>query len=227
MRCRVGRLQARPRRRYTSCVSVTGNAAAVEAPLEAGPLDVPVATLHATLLRDYPGLVAVLVRRLGDRQLALDALQDAVVTTLHKLSSGTVVPPEALAGYVFRTALNHQRNRHRRTRAWAYSSDALETCIDDTASPASAAQSDATRRLVRRVLAGLDCARDREVLVRFYLHEQDKEQICEALGLSSPQFNQVMFRARERMRRRFESIGLAAWDLVLLLVALRLCVPFG
>jgi RNA polymerase sigma-70 factor (ECF subfamily) len=208
-------------------VSVTGNVAAVEAPLEAGSLDVPVATLHATLLRDYPGLVAVLVRRLGDRQLALDALQDAVVTTLHKLSSGTTVPPEALAGYVFRTALNHQRNRQRRTRAWAYSSDALDACIDETASPASAAQSDATRRLVRRVLAGLDCARDRDVLVRFYLHEQDKEQICEALGLSSAQFNQVIFRARERMRRRFESIGLAAWDLVLLLVALRLCVPVG
>ena len=209
-------------------MSVTGSSAAVETDLRpaAGRVS-SAAQLRATLVREYPGLTEMLVRRLGDRQLALDLLQEAVATTLHKLQSGTAVPPDVLAGYVFRTALNHLRNRRRRDRAWAEDGDALERCTDDAASPLEASERDATRRLVRRVLAALPSARDREVLVRFYLDEQDREQVCAALGLSALQFNQVLFRARERMRRGLERVGLRPLDMLLVLLAVLACTPLG
>jgi RNA polymerase sigma-70 factor (ECF subfamily) len=50
------------------------------------------------------------------------------------------------------------------------------------------------------VLAELPSERDRQVLFRFYLAEEDKDQICKDLGLSSLHFNRVVFRARERYR---------------------------
>jgi RNA polymerase sigma-70 factor (ECF subfamily) len=52
--------------------------------------------------------------------------------------------------------------------------------------------------LVRAVLGALDSDRDREILFRFYLAEDDKARICRDLGLTALHFNRVLFRARER-----------------------------
>ena len=45
--------------------------------------------------------------------------------------------------------------------------------------------------------------RDREILFRFYLAEDDKERICRDLGLTAVHFNRVLFRARERFRELY------------------------
>jgi RNA polymerase sigma-70 factor (ECF subfamily) len=58
--------------------------------------------------------------------------------------------------------------------------------------------------LVRRVLAEMPSERDRQILFRFYLAEDDKESICLDLGLTSLHFNRVLFRARERYRELYE-----------------------
>ena len=53
---------------------------------------------------------------------------------------------------------------------------------------------------MRRVLEELSTARDREILFRFYVAEEDKEEIAADHGLTSLQFNRVLHRARERYR---------------------------
>ncbi len=53
---------------------------------------------------------------------------------------------------------------------------------------------------VRQVIGELKTERDRQLLLRFYLAEDDKEQICSDLGLSSLHFNRVLFRARQRFK---------------------------
>jgi RNA polymerase sigma-70 factor (ECF subfamily) len=58
--------------------------------------------------------------------------------------------------------------------------------------------------IVRRILNELRPARDREVLYRFYIAEQEKEHICAELGLTSLHFNRILFRARERYRELYE-----------------------
>jgi RNA polymerase sigma-70 factor (ECF subfamily) len=60
--------------------------------------------------------------------------------------------------------------------------------------------------VVRQVLGELYSQRDREVLYRFYVAEEDKEQICIDLGLSSLHFNHVLFRARERFRNLYQKV---------------------
>ncbi|HET9795823.1 MAG TPA: sigma-70 family RNA polymerase sigma factor, partial [Thermoanaerobaculia bacterium] len=59
----------------------------------------------------------------------------------------------------------------------------------------------------RRVLAELPSERDRRILFRFYIDEDDKEQICRELSLTSLHFNRVLFRARERYRALYREIA--------------------
>jgi RNA polymerase sigma-70 factor (ECF subfamily) len=53
-------------------------------------------------------------------------------------------------------------------------------------------------------MAELPSARDRQLLYRFYLGEEDKERICVDLKLTSLQFNRVLHRARERFRELYQ-----------------------
>jgi RNA polymerase sigma-70 factor (ECF subfamily) len=43
--------------------------------------------------------------------------------------------------------------------------------------------------------------RDRAILIDFYLKEQEKEDICQRMGVSDAQFRVIISRAKERMRR--------------------------
>ena len=63
--------------------------------------------------------------------------------------------------------------------------------------------------LVHHVLAALPSERDRKVLRRFYIADDDKEEICADLGISSLHFNQILCRARERYRKAFDELSRA------------------
>ena len=62
--------------------------------------------------------------------------------------------------------------------------------------------------LLRKLLAQLPVARDREILVRFYLEEQDKDEVCRGLGIDASHFHRVVFRARERFRALLDGAGI-------------------
>ena len=61
-----------------------------------------------------------------------------------------------------------------------------------------------TQAAVHKLLRSMPMRRDREILTRFYVEDQDKDEICEALGLDSLHFNRVLFRAKKRFRKILE-----------------------
>jgi len=159
--------------------------------------------------------------------LAADILQDAAVTTLEKLRSGEIAHPENLGGYLYRVALNHLRNHYRKDRTALSSAEAL----DELPSPVSDPEWENVGRpqwasAARRMLEEMPVARDREVLVRFYLDDEDRETVCRELGLSEEHFNRVIFRARNRFRELLEHRGFWRTDL-LTIVALGLFLSGG
>jgi RNA polymerase sigma-70 factor (ECF subfamily) len=169
----------------------------------------------AAVYRDYPGLRALILRRVRDPEVAADILQDAAVTTLEKLRNGEIAHPENLGGYLYRVAINHLRN-HRRKDRTALSSpeqlDELRDSIDDpdwerVGRPQWAAAA-------RRMLEEMPASRDRELLVRFYLNDEDKDAICRELSLTQEHFNRVIFRARNRFRELLEQRGFGRGDLL-------------
>ncbi len=66
-------------------------------------------------------------------------------------------------------------------------------------------------KCVRDLMDHLPVQRDREVLERFYLREEPRTSIRESLKLTDMQFNQVLWRARQRfgdiLRRHGVAIG--------------------
>ena len=190
------------------------------------PVSDPVSHL-AAVYRDYPGLRALILRRVRDPDVAADILQDAAVTTLEKLRSGEIARPENLGGYLYRVALNHLRNHRRKDRTALSSADALDELRDAEDDPDWARVGRPQwARAARRMLDEMPVARDREVLVRFYLDDEDRERICRELGLSEEHFNRVIFRARNRFRELLERRGLWKADL-LAIVAVGFCVSGG
>jgi RNA polymerase sigma-70 factor (ECF subfamily) len=158
---------------------------------------------EAMVRRYGPGLLYLLKRRTRDPELALDLRQDTFRVAIEKLRSSRLDEPERLAAYLRGVALNlwiaQQRKSSR--RATTADSDAVEEAADEhTAGPFENVSREQVRDAVGVLLGELGTPRDREVLKRLYLEDQDKEVICAALGVDATHFNRVLFRAKQRFR---------------------------
>jgi len=174
-------------------------------------------TLGANVKSDYAALLALLSHKLRDRELAQDLINQAYVEALDKLAAGQIQHPELLGGYVYRVAFNLLRNHRRRMdnrgdlRA---APDAVEH-ISGAMSPYEEVFAASIHRHLRELLSELPVKRDREVLQRFYLDEDDKDTVCHELEIAPRHFDKILFRARRRIREMLDGRGLGREDLVL------------
>lgn len=170
----------------------------------------------AILAPHLAGLKAYLRRSTQDQALAEDLLQDAVVTAIEKVRTGEISDYDRLAGYVYRVALNLWRNQRRKMHHIAGGMELMVNMADPVAGKAAteSIQGAQWAKALRDLLAEMPSQRDRELIVRYYLEQEDKAVVCEALGLEPIHFNRVAFRARERLRALFEERGFSAQDLI-------------
>jgi RNA polymerase sigma-70 factor (ECF subfamily) len=154
------------------------------------------------LVRRYSRGVLFHLRRMSrDAALSDDLHQETFRVVIERLRGEGLAEPDRLAGFILRTARNlflgAERKRVRRGEdldgAAAEPSDLAPGQL------AQVLQEEAAER-VRALLRELPTPRDRELLLRFYVAEEDKDRICCDLGLSSLHFNRVLFRARQRFR---------------------------
>jgi RNA polymerase sigma-70 factor (ECF subfamily) len=152
-----------------------------------------------------------MLRRLtGNPTLADDLLQDTLALTLTKIRQGEVREPERLAGFVRSLARNLWIADRRKEARYVALDDGEEEespvrqIADPGPAPSDLALANEEAKQVRRLLSEMRFDRDRQLLQRFYLGEQSREQICEDLDLEPERFNQLIFRARERLRDLWE-----------------------
>jgi RNA polymerase sigma-70 factor (ECF subfamily) len=174
-------------------------AAGIAAGIRAGSRDA-----EAEMVRRYGnGLLYLLKRRTRDPEAALDLRQETFRVAIEKLRVSGLEQPERLAAYLRGIALNlliAQRRKDVR-RATSPDSDAIDAAADDQqAGPFEETSSDQVRQVVTTLLQELRTPRDREILKRLYIDDEDKDDICAALGVDSLHFNRVLFRAKERFR---------------------------
>ena len=77
---------------------------------------------------------------------------------------------------------------------------AIDDFADERSDPSLNVASQARAKAIRKVLQELPNLRDRQLLVRLYLNDEDKSSICRDLNLTEEHFNRVVYRARERFR---------------------------
>lgn len=163
--------------------------------------------------RHYAGLQSLLRRRIKNPAVAADLLNEAVATAISHSRIGRVEQPERMAGYVYRVALNLYRNYRREfdNRADLRAGGDDIHRIPDTGAAEEPIDTGLLQQ-VRTLISELPTARDREIVKRFYLDEEEKESICRALDLPPLHFDRVIFRARQRLRSLLEAKGFVKSD---------------
>jgi len=153
------------------------------------------------------GLSFLLRRWTRERTAAEDLYQETFRLALEKIRRGEVRDPERLGAYLRSLAKNLSTEYYRRGAVREEREEQIEA-VADLSAPEAGQLGKLLRQekadLVRRVLGELGSERDRQVLFRFYIAEEDKERIGADLGLSGPELNLVLFRARRRYRDLFE-----------------------
>lgn len=161
------------------------------------------ASAEAALVGRYErGLRYLLRRRTGDPDLALDLCQDTFRIAIEKLRAEPLNEPERLAGYLRGVAINlviglERKNARRATTA---DPDRIDAAADERKGPFDNVSSEQAGEAVRRLLGELRTPRDREILTRLYIHDEDRDSICAALDIDATHFNRVLYRAKQRFR---------------------------
>ncbi|HMF08230.1 MAG TPA: sigma-70 family RNA polymerase sigma factor [Thermoanaerobaculia bacterium] len=161
---------------------------------------------EAELVGRYQRGVTLLLRRsAGDPSLAEDLAQETFRIALEKIRRGDLREPEKLAGFLCSLARNLSIEHFRKASSQRTSGSPPEDSVrGDEPDPLERLLRAEQARIVRGILSELPTERDRQILLRFYLSEEDKSAICRDLGLTSLHFNRVLFRARERYRELFD-----------------------
>ena len=164
------------------------------------------AAAESELVSRYGRGVTILIHRASSDASAVDDLyQQTFQIALEKIRRGDLREPERLSGFICSLARNLVIDHFRKAAARRFPGSAEGSLAADPApGPLESLLRVEKASIVRRVLAELPSERDREILFRFYITEEEKESICRDLGLTSLHFNRVLFRARERYRELYE-----------------------
>lgn len=137
--------------------------------------------------------------RLGPQE-AEDKVHDALLIVVQAIRRGELRDPACLPGYV-RTVVRHLMADHiGRSLDFRRRQVELGCAVslgDPASNPEQAALAHQRVEIMQEVLLRLS-PRDREILTRFYLLEQSKEQICTEMGLTETQFRLLKSRAKAR-----------------------------
>jgi RNA polymerase sigma factor (sigma-70 family) len=139
--------------------------------------------LRSFLVSRYDELKRRLTRRLGNAELAGDALQDTWLRLESREDIGVVRDP---AAYLLRVAVNVAYDQQR-SRSELVSSDELEALLDETQDPAPGPADIAEARSELDALVAVMArmpARRRQILVMVRWEHLPQREVAERLGVS-------------------------------------------
>lgn len=145
------------------------------------------------------GIRFYLCRQLGPQELD-DKVHDTFVVVVQAIRRGELREPERLMGFV-RTIVRRMVAAHIdqvvHTRRDQMDLELTMRIADPAENPEQTAMFRERSELIQWVLDELS-DRDREILTRFYLHEEGQDQICSEMGLTDTQFRLLKSRAKAR-----------------------------
>ena len=154
------------------------------------------------------GLRFILLRNCNhDEALASDMFQDTWSVVLSALRQKKLRDPTKLSAFIIQTGKNlviaHYRKTENKAAKFVENKD-IEYA-DNTLSPDISLERYNLGLLVKKVILELEQPRDRELMFRFYVKEQEKKAICNELVLDTAHFDRVLYRAKQRFKALWES----------------------
>jgi RNA polymerase sigma-70 factor, ECF subfamily len=161
------------------------------------------------------GIRQIIIRVTGQFALAEELSQETLIVTLRRLRSSPLEDPSKLSAFVAQTARNIAMAalRKERRRGARPSGEDIEEVADLAPGHDTRADAHLMATAVRAVLKELASERDRRILVRHYLDDEDPEAICRDLGINESTFRVILFRARKRFLEKLEARGIRRTDL--------------
>lgn len=152
------------------------------------------------------GLLYLLKRQGVSPELADDLHQETFRIVIERLRQRELDDPAGLAGFLRGIARNlataeYRKAARRKTEA---DPEGLEQAVNPAPGQLQNVLLNEEANIVRRLISELPTDRDQQLLMRFYVAEEEKESICSDLGLDSLHFNRVLFRARSRFKELLE-----------------------
>lgn len=152
-------------------------------------------------------LLIILLRSVASRDVAEELCQETFRITFQKIMRGELREPKKLPAFIWSVAHKLAIEHFRKLPPQPFADlETIASLPDPAPDPLAQLLDKEAREAIRGLLDGLRYERDREVLYRFYIIEEDKQKICDDFDLTADQFNLVLFRARERYRALYEAL---------------------
>ena len=152
------------------------------------------------------GVLMILRRSTRNAAVSDDLYQDTFRIAIEKVRQGDLRDSAKLGAFLCSVARNLVIEYFRRTARHENLAEIAEAERPPHVAPnqLEAVLQKERAAIVRQAINELPTDRDRQLLFRFYVMEDEKEAICADLDLTSLHFNRVLHRARERYRELYE-----------------------
>jgi RNA polymerase sigma factor (sigma-70 family) len=162
------------------------------------------------ILRYRAGVFQIINNVVHNWSVAEDLCQEALIKSLEKIRHNEVREPEKLSGFICAIARFMAIEYMRKVRATIKTEGIgmAETIPDPAPDPVIQLLDKEKCETVRKVINEMKVERDREVLFRYYILEEDRDTLCNTLGLTREQFSSIIFRAHQRYKALHEKLSL-------------------
>lgn len=151
-------------------------------------------------------LLLMLHNRTQNPDIAKDCCQQALLITLIKLRAGEIAKPESLLSFLRNTATNVAKAHFRKERRYTpLNGELFATPVGTSNDAEQKIDCETIRQMLNDILDLLTVERDKEILRRFYLRDENKSNIRRDMDISKAHFDRVIYRARGRLRQLLDS----------------------
>lgn len=148
-----------------------------------------------------PQIIALLTKLTRDRTLAEDLTHETFIIVLKSLRLNKLRQPDKLVSYLFQTARYTFYGWLRRGDNKLELRDSFDNVASTDNSVERAMTNQQNRTFLKRTISELPVNRDRDLLYRRYIRDENVTEICDALNLTSEHFHRVISRARNRLKK--------------------------
>lgn len=146
-------------------------------------------------------LLLYLLKTCREENTAYDLYQDTWALVLEKVRNIDIKDPTKLRSFILQIGKNLCIMHYRKQRTTLeFFENSIEIYDEQLNLPESQTEQIKVNNLIKLTIDKLNKERDKELLYRYFLQENDKKDLCEYFKLDTAHFDRVVYRAKQRFK---------------------------